>query len=82
MAASAYTNGGVIFILWDEGVSPANNPSGLIVVSQFAKVGYSNALAYTHASMVRTVEEIFGLTPLLRLAATASNLSDLFTVYP
>ena len=82
MAAPAYTNGGVIFILWDEGVSPANNPSGLIVVSQFAKVGYSNALAYTHASMVRTVEEIFGLTPLLRLAATASNLSDLFAVYP
>jgi len=82
MAASAYTDGGVIFILWDEGVSPANNPSGLIAVSQFAKVGYSNSLAYTHASMVRTVEEIFGLTPLLRLAATASNLSDLFAVYP
>jgi hypothetical protein len=39
-------------------------------------------LGYTHASMVRTVEEIFGLTPLLRLAATASNLSDLFAVYP
>jgi hypothetical protein len=32
--------------------------------------------------MVRTVQEIFGLNPLLRLAATSSNLSDLFPVYP
>jgi len=31
---------------------------------------------------VRTVQEIFGLSPWLRQAATASNLSDLFTVYP
>src|SRR5256885_11622786 len=36
----------------------------------------------SHASMVRTVQEIFGLSPWLRQAATASNLSDLFTVYP
>ena len=82
MASRAYTNGGVIFILWDEGVSSANNPSGLIVVSSLARAGYSNSVAYTHASMVRTVQEIFGLSPWLRQAATASNLSDLFTVYP
>jgi phospholipase C len=82
MASSAYTNGGVILILWDEGVSSANNPSGLIVVSPLAKVGYSNSIAYTHASTVRTVQEIFGLTPLLRQAATAVSLSDLFKVYP
>ncbi len=82
MAARAYTNGGVIFILWDEGTSPGNNPSGLIVVSSLAKAGYSNSIAYTHASMVRTVQEIFGLAPWLRQAATATSLSALFTVYP
>ena len=82
MASRAYTNGGAIFILWDEGVSSANNPSGLIVVSPLAKAGYSNSIAYTHASTVRTVQEIFGLSPLLRKAATAASLSDLFTVYP
>jgi len=82
MASSAYTNGGAILILWDEGVSSANNPSGLIVVSPLAKVGYSNSIAYTHASTVRTVQEIFGLTPLLRQAATAVSLNDLFKVYP
>jgi len=82
MASIPYTNGGVIFILWDEGISSANNPSGLIVVSTLAKAGYSNSLAYTHASTVRTVQEIFGLTPLLRKAVTAANLSDLFAVYP
>jgi hypothetical protein len=51
------------------------------VLSPFAKgSGYSNALHYTHSSTLRTLEELFGLTPLLGDAANVntSDLSDLF----
>jgi phosphatidylinositol-3-phosphatase len=81
MASAAYQDGGVILITWDEGVA-GDEPIGLIAVSPFAKPGYRSDVAYAHASTLRTVSEIFGLTPLLRGAATATSLSDLFTTYP
>ena len=43
--------------------------------------GYSNTIRYDHGSTLRTVQEIFGLTPLLGGAATATDLSDLFSSF-
>jgi phosphatidylinositol-3-phosphatase len=77
LASAAYTNKGVIFIVWDEGKN--NNPIGLVVLSPLAKGrGYSNDISYTHSSLLRTVQEIFRVEPLLGDAANATNLSDLF----
>ena len=81
LASKAYTDGGAIFITWDESES-GDHPIGMIVLSPFAKAGYSNSIAYTHSSTLRTVQEIFGVTPLLRDAARANDLSDLFTHFP
>jgi phosphatidylinositol-3-phosphatase len=81
MASPAYQDGGLILITWDEGAG-GDEPIGLIAVSPFAKPGYRGDLAYSHASTLRTIEEIFALTPLLRGAATAASLADLFTAYP
>jgi hypothetical protein len=81
MSSGAYLDGGAILITWDEGAS-GDQPIGMIVVSPFAKPGYAGPEPYSHASTVRTVEEVFGLTPLLRDAASARNLSDLFTAFP
>ena len=82
MASAAYRNGGAIFITWDESEG-SNVPIGMIVLSPKAKGGgYSNNIAYTHSSTLRTLEEIFGVTPLLGGAATATDLSDLFTSFP
>ena len=47
-----------------------------------AKPGYSNTIAYNHGSTLRTVQEIFGVTPLLGDAANATNLGDLFRSFP
>jgi hypothetical protein len=83
LASQAYKNG-VLFILWDEGDgfgSAQDGPIPLLVMSPFAKVGYKNSIMYTHSSMLRTVEEIFGV-PLLRDAAKATNLSDFFNQFP
>lgn len=79
MASAAYKDNGAIFVTWDEG-GDGNNPIGMIVLSPLAKVGYSNtvAVAYSHASLLRTMQDIFGLQPYLGEAVRATSLSDLF----
>jgi hypothetical protein len=78
MSSQAYRRRGAIFITWDEG-SSGNGPIGMIVVSPFAKgYGYSNSIRYDHGSLLRTVQEIFGVSPLLGDAANQSSLADLF----
>jgi len=82
MASKAYQQGGVIFITWDES-EDGDHPIGMIVLSPFAKGGgYSNSIHYTHSSTLRTIEEIFNLTPLLGDASQATDLSDLFKLFP
>jgi hypothetical protein len=82
LASAAYRNGGAIFITWDESEG-GDFPIGMIVLSPYAKgAGYSSTIAYTHSSLLRTVQEIFGVTPLLRDAANAKDLSDLFRTFP
>ncbi len=80
--SQAYTDGGAIFITWDESQN-GDHPIGMIVLSPAAKGGgYSNSIHYTHSSTLRTFEEIFGVEPLLGDAANATDLSDLFRSFP
>lgn len=82
MASKAYRSGGVIFITWDEGAEDHEAPIGLIAVSPFAKPGFASSTRFSYASTVRTVQEILGVTPLLRNAASATSLAEFFTRYP
>jgi hypothetical protein len=82
LASDAYKQDGALFITWDESEGPMDYPIGMIVLSPFAKVGYSNSIAYTHGSALRTFEEIFDLSPMLGDAANQTDLSDLFTSFP
>jgi len=80
--SAAYQAGGAIFITWDEAAT-GDGPIGMIVLSPFAKGnGYQNSIHYTHGSTLRTIEEIFGVTPLLGDAANQTDLRDLFSVFP
>jgi phosphatidylinositol-3-phosphatase len=80
--SQAYQNGGIVFITWDEGEG-GDGPIGMIMLSNDAKGGgYSNTIQYTHSSTLRTLEEIFGVTPMLGDAANATDLSDLFKTFP
>jgi phosphatidylinositol-3-phosphatase len=82
LKSRAYREGGAIFVTWDE-ANTADGPIGMIVLSPFAKGnGYSNSIHYDHGALVRTVEEIFGVTPYLGNAAKQSDLKDLFSVFP
>jgi hypothetical protein len=76
--SAAYQNGGAIFITWDEN-DYDNQPIGMLILSPLAKGhGYTSTNYYTHSSTLRTMQEIFGVTPLIRDAANAADLSDLF----
>jgi YVTN family beta-propeller protein len=78
----AYKNGGALFITWDEAAS-GDGPIGMIVLSPYARGGgYANAVPYTHSSTLRTLEEIFGVSPYLGDAANATDLRDLFRTFP
>jgi len=72
-----------LFIVYDEGASNDANGGGgqvvCILVSPFAKAGYASHVAYSHYSLLATVEAIFNLGNLGRDDATANVMSDLFT---
>ena len=80
---------GVLFITWDE-AAHGDGPIGMIVVSPFAKGhGYDltqpdRRYAYTHSSTLKTLEEIFGVGPLLGGAGDphTRDLGALFSVFP
>jgi hypothetical protein len=81
MASPAYQNNGAIFIVWDEAIA-GDGPIGMILLSPLARGGgYFNNVPYTHSSTLRTMQEIFGVGPLLADAANATDLSDLFTKF-
>jgi len=77
--SQAYQDGGALFITWDE-AETSDGPIGMIALSPLAKPHYANTIHYTHSSLLRTLEEIFGVSPFLGDAANAQDLSDLFTV--
>jgi phosphatidylinositol-3-phosphatase len=80
--SQAYRDGGAVFITWDE-ADVGDGPIGMIVLSPFAKGnGYGNSIHYDHGALLRSLEEIFGVTPYLANAANQPDLKDLFSVFP
>ena len=79
MATDAYKNGGVIFLLWDEGTNDADDPP-FITISPLAKTGMVSNAVYDTASYLKTVQTILGLDKLPCNASAASipAMTDLF----
>jgi phosphatidylinositol-3-phosphatase len=87
LASDAYKKNGVLFIAWDEGDEPlvgtaSDGPMPFIVMSPKAKAGFASQTKLTHSSLLRSVQEIFGVAPLLRDAQSATNLGEFFTSFP
>ena len=66
---------GVLFLVWDEGHSTSRMP--FIAAGPNVKRGYASSVTYNHGSLLRSVEEIFGL-PVLPTVAGATDFADLF----
>jgi phosphatidylinositol-3-phosphatase len=76
LQSDAYKNNGALFILWDEAEDSgefADGPIPMFLLSPLAKGGgkapYSNTIHYSHSSTLKTIQEIFGVGPLLGDAA-------------
>jgi hypothetical protein len=87
LQSDAYKDNGALFIIWDEAEDSgqfADGPIPMFLLSPLAKgrgkEPYSNSIHYTHSSTLKTVQEIFGVGPLLGDAANpkTNDLSDLF----
>ncbi|HET6963146.1 MAG TPA: alkaline phosphatase family protein [Acidimicrobiales bacterium] len=78
LGSAEYRSGGtVLFITWDE-----NDAGGSLVptyvVAPSVPPGTTVSTPFTHYSLLRTTEELLGLTPLLGAAATAASMRDAF----
>jgi hypothetical protein len=76
LIAYANANDGVIFIVWDEPVG-GSTLIPFVAIGPQVKPGYASSVRFTHSSLIKTVEEIFGL-PLLPALTSANDLGDLF----
>jgi len=84
-ATDAFNNGGVIFLLWDEGSSgtlggAADDPP-FIAISPNAVPGMQSKTEYDTSSYLKTVQQILGLDvlPCEPDAASVKSMSELFT---
>lgn len=84
-ASQAFKNNGVIVIWFDETEGSNENDFShtlpLIVISPLAKGNaYASTVNFTHSSDLKTLEEVFGLSPLLGDAAApgTNDFTDLF----
>src|SRR3569623_64288 len=83
MATDAYKNGGVIFLLWDEGsgtLGPGDDPP-FIVISPNVKAGMTSKVSYDTTSYLKTVQDILGVeeVPCATDRAKVSAMADLFS---
>ena len=79
-ASDAYKNGGVLFLLWDEGSSSGDEPP-FIAASPNAQPGYVSETPYDTSAFLKTAQAILGVEPLPCVAdpSTVPLMSDLFT---
>src|SRR6185369_7588666 len=80
LASPAYQNGGVLFLLWDEGNSAGDDPP-FIAISPQTNHGLTSHQPYDTSSFLKTVQAMLGVEPLPCAPdpATVSRMDDLFT---
>jgi hypothetical protein len=86
LASNAFKDHGVLFVLFDEGDAPligdsSDGPIPFIAIGHNVKVNYASNQPYTHSSMLKSLETIFGV-PYLRGAQQSNDISDMFTSFP
>jgi len=76
-ASQSYQAGNtVLFVTWDE--DSGRNQVATIVVSPYTTRGTQSGTAFTHYSLLRTTEELLGITTYLGNAASAASMRPAF----
>jgi phosphatidylinositol-3-phosphatase len=79
LASSAWQDGGVLFITWDEGEDSANSVLTLVVHPD--PLIHRSSRPYNHYSLLATIEDQLGVAR-LGLAAKATAMNDLLATQP
>jgi uncharacterized protein YceK len=80
MLQSKYFTDGAIFITFDENGYVTPNQVYCVVVSALAKPGYQAGTAYTHYSLLRTMEDNWGLPTLTANDAATGDMFEALNV--
>ncbi len=75
----ALARDGYVFLTWDEGDS--SNLIPFIAIGKRSIAARAGSVKYTHGSLLKSEEVIFGLTP-LPTVTSANDFADLFTSFP
>ncbi len=78
-SSSAFKDGGVLFITWDEGTSDIGGGGHVatLVIGPGVKTGFASSVAHDHYSLVRTIEDAWGLG-CLNQTCSANDLGEFF----
>ena len=66
-----------MFITWDEGEGFLGNKVATLVISKAVPQGFQSAVAHDHYSLLRTIEDAWGLG-CLNHTCTANTLNEFF----
>jgi hypothetical protein len=80
--SAQYKQGRVVLFIATDEARNGDGPIPFLALGRGVKRGYRNEIRYTHSSLLRTLEEIFGVGPRLGHAASSNDLKDLFSVLP
>ncbi|HTG40451.1 MAG TPA: alkaline phosphatase family protein [Methylomirabilota bacterium] len=77
--SAAYKSNGLIVLTFDEGSSKAGGGGKVatILISPKAKTGFTSNRAHTHYSLVRTIEQLWGM-PCMANSCSANTLREFF----
>ena len=67
-----------VFLTWDEDDDSSDNHIATVVAAPAVRRGTKSSTAFTHYSLLRTTEELLGLSPLLGKAASAPSMRPAF----
>ena len=68
----------LLLVTWDEDDGSQHNQVAALVIDRHVPTGFRSASAYTHYSLVRTIEDVWNLAPLTPNDATATPLSAFY----
>ena len=72
----------LLVITWDEDDNAPGNQVATLVIADGVPPGFRSTAAYSHYSLLRTIELAWGLAPLTANDAGATVMSDFFPGVP
>jgi hypothetical protein len=80
--SSHYKAGHVLVVILADEARTGDGPTPLILLGAGVKKDFANQVNYSQGSVLRTLQEIFGVSPFLGSAAKSNDFSAMFTTFP